>query len=520
MDDGEQVEAALGVRREAFGELVERHQGAIHGLCLRMTGNVLDAEELAHEAFVEAWLKLAQLRRPERFEPWLRRIALNLCRAWYRRRRREPLELDEDPAAAEGNEELSASVLARMSVGLAGLPADHRMVLVLHYFEGLSCEQAAAFLGVPVGTVMSRLHRARAALRRAIEQMVEDEGVPMIRSERFREEVDAEIAVLLEMFGDGPATGERLSVILGRSPQRFARLLGEGGDTTLGHLAALLPHLGPPAVQIALDCLLADDAEAAARAGAVLRGVMARAGSLPAGGWQPATADRGPYVVLDRLIEADAGAADRAAVLLDWLDASDDGAAVLVTNVLLCYREAALPLLTERFGAFGGVDDLYASADVLRALCRTGTPFCRRLAEELAAAEPARLPVVLAAVEAIARCLDPRPWLAGDTDQQWANEIRMRRKWPPLRPADVDASVLRDLVDRTAALVSHDSAQIRESALRALGLLRATDHAGTIVACASHERPSTRLAALRALADMGAGAEALLAAAEAGSPAE
>jgi RNA polymerase sigma factor (sigma-70 family) len=88
MRDGELVTAVQDGEQELFGQLVERHQRLIFRLCLRVTGNMHDADELAHDAFVEAYLKLDQLRDPERFLPWLKKLALNLCRMWYRRRDR------------------------------------------------------------------------------------------------------------------------------------------------------------------------------------------------------------------------------------------------------------------------------------------------------------------------------------------------------------------------------------------------------------------------------------------------
>src|SRR5262249_40108488 len=93
MEVREWVVAAQGGDRVAVGGLGERHQGVGFRLCYRVAGNLHDAEDLAHEAFVEAYLKLHQLRDPERFVPWLKRLALNVCRMWWRRSRREPVEL-------------------------------------------------------------------------------------------------------------------------------------------------------------------------------------------------------------------------------------------------------------------------------------------------------------------------------------------------------------------------------------------------------------------------------------------
>ena len=525
MDDAQLIQAVRGGDRQAYARLVERYHRRIYGLCFRLLGSVPDAEDLAHEAFVEAWLKLAQLREPAKFGAWLRQVALNLCRARLRRARRAPEPLGDDPAAEPAPPEPVGEIAARLPMHLSRISADHRMVLVLHYIEGLSCEEIARFLDVPAGTVMSRLHRGRRALKRQIDagEAQDKEDTPVLPDKQFTHEVDAEIAVLLEMFRDDRSGMERLSVILRKSPERFARLVREAdGEATIGNLAMLLPQLGPPAAQIVLDCCLAGDAEVSARAAGVLRGAMARAGALPPSGWHVPMPDRGPYFVLDRLIAADFSPADKAAVLIDWQAAGNAPAALLVTNVLMGYRDAAIGLLAERFDAFATVEDLYASPDVLRALCRAGTPFCERLAAELPTAGPPRLGVLLAAVDALGRCLDPRPWLDGATDQQWANEVRTRRKWPPLRPGDVDAGVLRRLIETTAAMVCHERADVREAALAALGRLGSSGHAASIVACASHTEPSTRLAALRALAELGGGdhAPVFLAAAESGLPAE
>lgn len=78
------VLAAQGGDPDAFGDPVRRYHAFIYRLCYRMTGGAADAEDLAQETFVEAYLKLGQLRDPERFGGWMRTLALNLCRVGYR----------------------------------------------------------------------------------------------------------------------------------------------------------------------------------------------------------------------------------------------------------------------------------------------------------------------------------------------------------------------------------------------------------------------------------------------------
>src|SRR5947209_2620820 len=114
MDDAELIEAVREGRTEAYGHLVERYQGLIFRICYRLTGSVSDAEDLAHDAFVDVYIKLDQLRNPERFPAWLKSIALNLCRIWYRRRQRETVGLPEDLADCREAEADDRSDYGRM----------------------------------------------------------------------------------------------------------------------------------------------------------------------------------------------------------------------------------------------------------------------------------------------------------------------------------------------------------------------------------------------------------------------
>ena len=172
--DEELVRRVQGGDRQAFGELVPRYGLIVHGLCTGMAGTA-HATELAHGAFVEAWLKLPTLRDPARFSPWLRTLTLNLCRMWHRQRRRQrewisDAQVDELPASWEESHS-DPKILDTLLGGLTTLSGDHKLSLTLHYWHGLSYEQIAAFLDVPIGTVMSRLHRARTQLRERMDRM-------------------------------------------------------------------------------------------------------------------------------------------------------------------------------------------------------------------------------------------------------------------------------------------------------------------------------------------------------------
>lgn len=173
-DEADLVRAAQAGDAAAFTEIVRRYQRAVHRVAYGLTRNPSDADDLAQETFVRAWRALGGFRAGEPLYPWLARIAVNLTYSLFRRRKRrpeapiEPLieagrqwAADDDPArdAAESEQR------ERLEASFAELTPEHRAVLVLRVVEGLSYEEIAHSLGVPTGTVMSRLSRARAELK-------------------------------------------------------------------------------------------------------------------------------------------------------------------------------------------------------------------------------------------------------------------------------------------------------------------------------------------------------------------
>jgi RNA polymerase sigma factor (sigma-70 family) len=522
MHDGELIQAVLAGDREAFGPLVERYQGLIYRLCYGVTGNIPDAEDLAHEALVEAYLKLHQLRDPEKFAPWLKTLALNLCRMWYRRSRREVAALIEEPVVEVEEERPD---YARMFGGLSRLSAAHRLVLVLHYWEGLSYDEVATFLGVPVGTVMSRLHRARRELKRHMETMEDDEEMTAMPDEGFKQEVEAEIAVLLTMFGENADARERLSVILRRSPERFAQLIGQAPDEqTLEHLALLLRRLGRTAIEAALASTFSPDAHLRRQAATLLRRFVVTGKPGPDGMPFGRMARLESYLLLDQLLQTSVAPDAKARLLDELLEASsEERMSLLLASALLCFPEEAVPLLLHRFWGAPSPAELYRSGSALFALCRTGTRFAAALLEPLRKGGARQQALALAGAEAVARSLRC-DWLDLDTaaDERVALEARFRWKWAPPLKQDRDPAVLRALAACLAAFLEDDRADLRETALRTLGLLKAETYREPIEACVRHDHPGTRLAALRALADIGdtSTAPLLLEVARGGVPAE
>ena len=168
------VRSAQGGDEAAFGEIVHHFQRSIYRVAYALTRNASDADDLAQETFVRAYQAIGRFRAGEPLYPWLSRIAVNQAFTLFRRRRRrpetsiEPLAeagrqwaADDDPAerAAESQQH------ERLTAAFAELSPEHQAVLTLRVVEDLSYDEIARTLGVPVGTVMSRLSRARADLR-------------------------------------------------------------------------------------------------------------------------------------------------------------------------------------------------------------------------------------------------------------------------------------------------------------------------------------------------------------------
>jgi len=180
MKDEELVRRYVAGDRGAFAELVRRHERRVYNLAYRMLGREEDARDAAQEAFVSALRKLPGFRGDALFTTWLHRVTVNACYDLLRKRQREPqLEMvrpddqdrDRDPAgpqsaAPDHGDAIALSVDMRRALMM--VPRDYRAVLVLHDAQDLAYDEVAEILGIPVGTVKSRLHRGRVALGRVM----------------------------------------------------------------------------------------------------------------------------------------------------------------------------------------------------------------------------------------------------------------------------------------------------------------------------------------------------------------
>jgi RNA polymerase sigma-70 factor (ECF subfamily) len=173
----------------AFRELIEGHRDRVYNITYRMLGNRAEAEDVAQEVFITVFKTIDQFREEAKFSTWLYRVTVNHCknRIKYlaRRHERDRDELDEMSPGANGAT-LGAPVRAaqpdravegaQMEVllqeAIANLDDDHRIVVVLRDVEDLSIEEICDITGLPDGTVKSRLHRARLALRKKLQRHV------------------------------------------------------------------------------------------------------------------------------------------------------------------------------------------------------------------------------------------------------------------------------------------------------------------------------------------------------------
>lgn len=184
-DDRRLIAECLGGQRDAFGELVSRYQARLYNAAMRLVGNPEDAADVVQDAFLNAYQSLHSFKGDAEFFTWLYRIAFNTAIS-QRRKKRPTLSLDGqqrgDPTlepddsseyvrpglALERTEEE-----AKLHEALNRLSLEHRDVLMMKDIDGLKYEDIAEVLGVPIGTIRSRLHRARLELRDLLTKDVE-----------------------------------------------------------------------------------------------------------------------------------------------------------------------------------------------------------------------------------------------------------------------------------------------------------------------------------------------------------
>ncbi len=178
------VDAAAAGDRDAFDELVRRHQAQVLNLVRALTAGDADADDLAQEAFVRAWRGLRRFRGESTFRTWLYGLTVNVVRTHFAKRtrfrrlfwtggtREEGAPDPADRAAAGSGIEEAVVMRNAIDRALAALPEELREAVTLRDVQGLEYREIADTLGVPIGTVESRIFRARQKLRPLLEPLL------------------------------------------------------------------------------------------------------------------------------------------------------------------------------------------------------------------------------------------------------------------------------------------------------------------------------------------------------------
>lgn len=178
---GTDINSALtGEQMSGFDELYRKHYRRVYSICLRMTGNVAEAEDLTQEVFIQLHRKLGSFRGESAFTTWLHRLTVNQVLMHFRKRSVKselttddgemPDSIDPDTINPE-----AMPIVDRISIetAIAQLPPGYRTCFILHDVEGYEHEEIARILGCSPGTSKSQLHKARLKLRRLIQQRAE-----------------------------------------------------------------------------------------------------------------------------------------------------------------------------------------------------------------------------------------------------------------------------------------------------------------------------------------------------------
>ena len=177
--DGDVLARAQAGDHQAYAQLYALHKRRIYSLCLRMVGNVAEAEDLTQEAFLQLHRKIATFRGDSAFSTWLHRLAINVVLMQLRKKSLSLISLDEamEPAPEEGPgrsfgapDLMLTGAIDRLALerAVANLPAGYRLIFILHDVEGFEHNEIAAMLDCSIGNSKSQLHKARLKLRDAL----------------------------------------------------------------------------------------------------------------------------------------------------------------------------------------------------------------------------------------------------------------------------------------------------------------------------------------------------------------
>ncbi len=179
------IKQVLKGDQNAYSDIVNLYQHKLYQICYRMLSNKHEAEDIAQEAFVRAYINLHTFDQKRKFSTWLYRIATNLCIDRIRKKKPD-YYLDAEVAGTEGldmysqlssNDKLPDDQVEQMELQdriqyeISRLPDKYRSVIVLKYMEELSLQEISEILDLPLGTVKTRIHRGREALRKQLNNL-------------------------------------------------------------------------------------------------------------------------------------------------------------------------------------------------------------------------------------------------------------------------------------------------------------------------------------------------------------
>ncbi len=176
-DERKLIEQVLKGDLDAYGEIVREYQTSVFNVCLRILGNIQEAEDLTQDAFLRAYRNLSRYDTSRPFGPWMRVLAANLCYNHLKKARLARVPLEDERGYPDQDPQRSPEVLLEISQEhqalyqlIWQLPENQRIALELRHFQGLTYQEMAESLNLPLNTVRSHLYRARRKLAELLEE--------------------------------------------------------------------------------------------------------------------------------------------------------------------------------------------------------------------------------------------------------------------------------------------------------------------------------------------------------------